>query len=864
MKSMGHTTGRKAYELTKKKAFPYGMAFLIPFVICVIICIGNGVYPFGDNCILHVDMYHQYCPFFTEFLNKLRTGGSLQYSWNLGLGSDFVSLYAYYLASPLNFLIVLCPKQYVIEFMTLLILLKIAASGLTFFLFLKYHFHLIGKDGRMHNNQMIPALVFSTGYALSGFVAAYSWDIMWMDCIALFPLIMVGLEKMVKEQKAWLYYVTLALCIFSNYYISIMICIFLVFAFGLYFFQTKEHRLASVARFAWYSLLAGASSAVLLIPEIIVLSASGSAEDGFPKQIEFYFHIIAELGRGATTATSYLGNDHWPNLYAGAFCLLLVWLYVLNRRISWKEKLPRLWMLGFFLVSFANKQLDFIWHGMHFPQALPGRQSFLYIFMILTMGFATVRKWKGTKLWHIVLSTVGAMALLLASGIFGDEDVTEPMSLLITALFISVYGICLILIKLTRKQTRMALFYFVFWIAIAELAVNMAITGLGTTSRVAYTDKQEFYPKLLEMAKEDNEKLGGDAFYRVEDTGRKTKNDGALYGYESATIFSSLMNLDVSHLFQKMYMEGGKNFYCYNGATPLTSAMFSVRYMLSDNPMEADEFKTFVGSENGNYLYRNNYCLPLGYMMDEDAVTEWEDAISNRLGSLNALAKVLGCEETMVRSVNCETEAVAGDTSFDIPEDGYYYADYTTCNSDSLNVNRSDGWNMNYSKTTHRYLLGLGKCKAGDRIHISNTNMETIYFSVYKLDTDVVEQCYNTLNRQTMKLTSMTDRSVEGTIDVKNEGRLVLSIPADQGWTLSVDGRGTEIAPLSDALIGVHLTEGEHKIELHYTTPGLKSGAMISGVAILLFVISMWIARTSARRRVKTTQEKEENGGKDE
>ena len=111
MKSMGHTTGRKAYELTKKKAFPYGMAFLIPFVICVIICIGNGVYPFGDNCILHVDMYHQYCPFFTEFLNKLRTGGSLQYSWNLGLGYDFVSLYAYYLASPLNFLIVLCPKQ---------------------------------------------------------------------------------------------------------------------------------------------------------------------------------------------------------------------------------------------------------------------------------------------------------------------------------------------------------------------------------------------------------------------------------------------------------------------------------------------------------------------------------------------------------------------------------------------------------------------------------------------------------------------------------------------------------------------------------------------------------------------------------
>lgn len=97
-------------RMVSHRSFPYVMAFLMPFIICVVICIGNGVYPFGDNCILHIDMYHQYCPFFTEFLHKLRTGGSLQYSWNLGLGSDFVSLYAYYLASPLNFLIRALPE----------------------------------------------------------------------------------------------------------------------------------------------------------------------------------------------------------------------------------------------------------------------------------------------------------------------------------------------------------------------------------------------------------------------------------------------------------------------------------------------------------------------------------------------------------------------------------------------------------------------------------------------------------------------------------------------------------------------------------------------------------------------------------
>ena len=60
-------------RFAQSKAFPYIAAFGLPFFICVIICIGNGVYPFGDNCILHIDMYHQYCPFFTEFLNKLQS-----------------------------------------------------------------------------------------------------------------------------------------------------------------------------------------------------------------------------------------------------------------------------------------------------------------------------------------------------------------------------------------------------------------------------------------------------------------------------------------------------------------------------------------------------------------------------------------------------------------------------------------------------------------------------------------------------------------------------------------------------------------------------------------------------------------------
>ena len=835
-------------RFAQSKAFPYITAFGLPFLICVIICIGNGVYPFGDNCILHIDMYHQYCPFFTEFLNKLQTGGSLQYSWNLGLGSDFVSLYAYYLASPLNFLILLCPKSHVIEFMTLLIILKISASGLTFFLYIRHHYKLIGKDGRMHKNQMVPALVFSTAYALSGFVAAYSWDIMWMDCIALFPLIMIGLERLVQEKKAGLYYITLALCIFCNYYISIMICIFLVFAFALLFFSQKKGKGGAILRFGWYSLLAGASSAILLLPEIAVLSVSGSAEGGFPKTAEFYFNILAELGRGATVTSVYTGNDHWPNLYAGAFSLFLVWIYVLNRRISWKEKVPRIAMLVFFLVSFAENQLDYIWHGMHFPQALPGRQSFLYSFVLLSMGFAAVRKRKGTRIWHIAVAAIVSMALLLVAGWYGEETVTEPVSLVITALFICVYAVAFVLTKITGKKKRQIFAEFAVFVAVAELAVNMAATGFGTTSRVAYTEKQSDYEKLLEMAKEDNEETGG-GFYRVEDTGRKTKNDDSLYGYASATIFSSLMNLDVSHLFQSLFMEGGKNFYCYNGATPLSSSLFSVKYMLSDSALEESPYRTLVGGSGKSFLYRNNFSLPLGFVMDEQAIADWNSSTAERMASLNSFTSALGAEGQMLYPATYVTDTNAGDTTIDIAEDGYYYADYESCTSDTLTVNRSDGWTKQYSKTSHRYLIELGECKAGDEIHILNSNMESIEFEVYQLNEKVVQQAFDTLNAQTMQLTDMTDRKIEGKIQVQNAGRLILSVPADEGWTLYVDGKETEIEPLADALVGVHLEKGSHTIKLCYTTPGVKAGAGISLGAVVLFMISACVSTRIRRKR---------------
>ena len=140
--------------------------------------------------------------------------------------------------------------------------------------------------------------------------------------------------------------------------------------------------------------------------------------------------------------------------------------------------------------------------------------------------------------------------------------------------------------------------------------------------------------------------------------------------------------------------------------------------MLSDSALEESPYRTLIGGSGSSFLYRNNYSLPLGFVMDEQAIANWTSSTADRMASLNSLTSALGAEGQMLYPATCVTDANAGDTTIDIAEDGYYYADYVSCTSDTLTVNRSDGWTKQYSKTSHRYLIELGECKAGDEIHI--------------------------------------------------------------------------------------------------------------------------------------------------
>lgn len=110
--------------------------------------------------------------------------------------------------------------------------------GTTMFSYLKYTYQKV--DGT--------TLLFSTSYSFCGFVTVYSQNFMWLDALILFPLILLGLQRLWDQRKWGLYSITLFLAIVTNYYMGYMICLFAVL-YSIYWFFKKNTQAHAIRQF---------------------------------------------------------------------------------------------------------------------------------------------------------------------------------------------------------------------------------------------------------------------------------------------------------------------------------------------------------------------------------------------------------------------------------------------------------------------------------------------------------------------------------------------------------------------------------------------------------------------------------------
>lgn len=802
----------------------YIIAFVIPLIIMTALYIAREIYPFGNNCYLRSDMYHQYAPFFSELWNKLRHGESLTYSWDIGMGTNFTALYAYYLASPSNWFIVLFPQKYMIEIMNVIIILKLCLSSLTFTYYISKHF----------NTRKCTIALFGMFYALSGFVAAYSWNIMWLDCLVLLPLIILGLERLVNENHCFLYCITLGLCIYTNYYIAIMVCISVVLYFIVLMAAYKGTRrpviyVKKFLNFAIYSLLAGGLAACLLLPEFYAFTLSASNNIEFPKKLSLYFSILNMVTRHLINVPVHLGLDHYPNIYCSVAVLLLFPLYVMDKKVDLREKIGKSALVLIFLTAFNLNIPNFIWHGFHFPNSLPCRQSFIYVFFLLAMCYEALSHLKsmttkqlGCALW------IAIGILLFIEQVFTVDETYDFTIVYISGAFILVYAL-IMLIHLKHEFKVPVIIFIAFSLCIIECTINMDSTGIGTTSRSSYLLDYDAVKTVTQTVADDDS-----SFYRMDKKfGSRSNNDGAWHNYHSISTFSSTSNGAMEKFFGELGFEHSFNAYKYNGATLVTESLFSVKYAISNRILTESPLRSYYTGSDGEFIYKNNYTIPIGFMTYNDPYG-WEADSANDAGieNQNSLIKNL----TGISNVFTLTYENATDASFEVKpvKAGHLYmiVRNTSCDTVTATINSSEYTYKDLKKGGT--IIDLGYATPDDIIVISgDTSMNA---SVYTLESSRFIEAFNILNNNSLNVSEFTNNKITGTVNASKDATLICSIPYDKGWSVYIDGKKTETNNIYGALISVNVPAGEHTVTLKYMPVNFILGCIITSLCIIILI----------------------------
>lgn len=832
----------------------YYISFFLPLIIMIAIFAVRGIFPFGDNVYLRSDMYHQYCPFFSELWDKIRNGGSLFYSWEIGLGSNFTALYGYYLSSPLNWFIGFFPHKYMIEMMNIIILLKLSLASVTFTYYIEKRFKVSN----------VTVSIFAMFYALSGFTAAFSWNLMWFDCVLLLPLVLLGLERLVNEDKGLLYTITLGLTILSNYYIAIMVCISLVFYFFVLLItmpvpKKKTVYLQKIGYFTIFSLLAGGLSAVILLPELYALGLTASSDISFPKTLTQYFSVVTVLNRQLADTEVCIGLEHLPNIYCGVAVFLLYPLYIFNKKIQIREKIAKSVLLFIFIFAFSFNIPNFIWHGFHYPNSLPARQSFIYVFILLTMCFDAYKDMKDYTGSQIAKSFGLFLIYLLWLDHNKGENDPGYVILFVNALCMLLYVIVAFLYKKEKFQIHYIVF-MLFCVSCIECTMNMEETGYSTTGRSAYLKDYDSVETLVSEASAND-----DSFYRIAKAfGYRSKNDAAWHNFNSASVFSSTAYAGITDLFGRLGLEHSMNAYADHGSTPLVYSMFDIKYILSNKELVDDITLELVDSTDDEYLYRAKYTLPLGYMVTSSINDNWNYKMSNPFSVQNDFVLENTGITSLFTSIDHTDNAKSGIT-INVDEDKYVYV--YVGNKSVKTAQVTIGSNTeNFAGINHGRIIDLGRQKAGTTIKIADKDgEEALNAMVYTMNPDKFIAAFNSLNEHGLNVTSYSDTSITGTITVNEAGILMFSIPYDPSWTLKVNGVKTDMIEIAEALLGVEMEPGEYTIELNYTPRGFKSGLIISLSSLfIVFIIYCFYRKDAGKGFLPFTKAKKQQPAESE
>ena len=892
-------------NLTRKQWKLVFFSFLLPMLAYLPAFFFSGIFPFGGNTTMAVDLRHEYVGFYEAFRHALSHPEGFFYNLTKSLGGEMVGTFSYYMMSPFNLLFFLFPRESLPYIIQATQVLKIGLAGAFFSILLIKNEH--GHDWRV--------VLFSTMYGLLAFSTANLLNHMWLDPILIFPLVILGLEKMMRGGKARLYVISLSLMIWTNFYIAYMGCIFIV----LYYIYSlvrrgkpsgmtrgdylkKEGK--NLGRFAFFSLLAGAICAVLLIPTLYAMFMSKvSYANEVVANWEFDYPPIDFVAKLLPGAFNYKQvPSGLPNVFTGSLTLIFLLLYLMNGRIKIRERLISLVILTFLILSMNIDKLNVFWHGMQYPIWYEYRFSWVFSFFTALLAFRSMMRFRRAQLIKIILITT--LYALLIAFLYQNMD-RYPFILIYHIIFAPiiflVFILALLLYRRHRKAARIILTIMVF--------VEMSLDATVHTVVYNYESLEEFqfFEKIMQEATKDILPDGDDELWRLEKTFMHDNNDGMRFVYPTISHFNSSLERKPIDLFGSLGFPVSKNMLSGTNPTKFTDAFFNIRYLLegrsesfeekikgidklkpkSMRPDLADYKK--LGETGYINIYENTDALPMGILAEEGII----DLHANRANPLDFQERIINLIDRKPNQVNYFVRSAVTEkemenlkitkeakytTSYErVDEEKPAYIDYsftpvqgyssylTVSNTlNKLNAKLYLGGeevvNKRMGKHASSQVYNVGSQNGGKPLpQVLRVSMEEgknkfdiNNISLFYFDHSLFKSVVDFQQKNGLTLTKRTDTRLEGSFQADEKTPyMVFSLPYDKGWTAEIDGKQVEPVEVLDALLAIPVEAGSHDLVLHYELPYFRPASYISLGAVAVYLLIELAGLLGRRRRRK-------------
>ncbi|MFC6170618.1 YfhO family protein [Loigolactobacillus jiayinensis] len=856
-----------------KRHYPLLLSFWLPFLIMGGYFAARQMFPFGHSSLLTVDLGQQYIDFFAFYRDTLLHHPSqVLYSFSKAIGGDMLGVWAYYLFSPFNLLLLLTPGKSLTAGIMLVTLMKYGCAGLSFAWLL--------KKTDTARDLYLPA--FATSYALMGWMVANQLNLIWLDAVVFLPLIILMIERLFHGASYLGYSLMLAAMLIINYYMSYMICLFLV-AYILWalarHFESWRQTCGVFLKFAIGSLLGAAAAAVVLLPTLYSLTQSKGQYTVTKIHWKFEYAPIKMISKFVVGAFNFdQMPTGFPNLFVGSLVLCGFLLYFGIRTIPWRERIAAALVTGFLGLSLCYEPLDLLWHGMQFPIWYPYRFSFVVSFWLVWLAAIGLKNL--TKL-HIPSAIV--LVVLLGAGIvyvwINVKNFTylTQNAIELTLLF-SVIAVVLLLFK---DSTSPLLPWTILLLVAVEMGTN-AILSLNQISYVTQSDYADYTADLVKAVDKTKQHTTTTDFYRLEKTFMRTKNDSMEAGYNSASHFSSTFESRIPNFMGEIGQPAGDGFIAYSNGTLFTDAFLGIKYYLARNdnwvesaartsnpllPALTDKpdlsYYNQIDHTKQVTIYKNPYALNLGFAASDQILKAQTNTSYPTVYQSNVMNALTGSQRysslflpQLFATVNYNNvkqrkapltqtyrkidKGKAGTITYTFTpqtNDPYYLSIGSNLNSKAVSFSVNGKAVTQYDTFRDTVLIDLAAAEKGKPVTVTITlNQDEVWlkdFQLYHFDTPTFSRGIRQLQASQWQLTKNKNIHLSGHINITKKHQVMMTtIPATAGWHATVDQKPVKFKRALDTFIAIPLSKGSHTVSLSYWPPYLTMGLIITGATL--------------------------------